>query len=92
MMFKRCQMGAFLLVVSLGWLVSRRAEATAIANSTLSLSNLQIISPVGTSVIFLDTWTAEAFAEAQNNLGELDSQFDSSLGGGCDCERRSDVC
>lgn len=71
---------AFLLFAALGLLTPRCVYATAIANSTISFSNLQITPATGT-IIFLDDWTAEAFAQAQNSLGQLVSQFNSSTGG-----------
>ena len=71
---------AFLLFAALGLLTPRCVYATAIANSTISFSNLQIAPSAGT-VIFFDDWSAEAFAQAQNSLGGSASQFDSSSGG-----------
>ena len=71
---------ALLLFAALGLLTPRWVYATAIANSTIAFSNLQITPSTGT-IIFLYDWTAEAFAQAQNSLGQLAQQFDSSFGG-----------
>jgi hypothetical protein len=50
--------------------IPHSAKATAIANSHISFSNLKIVPAAG-EVVFLDVWTADAFARAQNSLGEL---------------------
>jgi hypothetical protein len=50
------------------------ANATAIANSSLQLETLAITSSSG-SILFAPT--AQSFAQAQNSLGELVSNFDS---------------
>jgi hypothetical protein len=71
---------ALLILTVVGLLTPHAVYATAIANSAISFSNLQIVPASGT-VVFLDFWTAEAFAQAQNSLGELDQQFSSSFGG-----------
>ena len=71
---------AVLLFAAFGLLTPRCVHATAIANSAISFSNLQIAPSTGT-ILFLDDWSAEAFAQAQNSLGELNNQFDSSIGG-----------
>jgi hypothetical protein len=55
--------------------------ATAIANSNLSAFNLQVTPQAGTAELTFD-WELEAFAEAQNSLGEFDQDFDFSFFGG----------
>src|SRR5271169_1678489 len=54
--------------------VAPRANATAIANSSLQLASLTI-TPASGSIMFSPT--AQSFAQAQNSLGELVSNFDS---------------
>jgi hypothetical protein len=66
--------------VGLFFSIANTVYATAIASSDISFFNLQITPSTGT-VQFLDDWTAEAFAQAQNSLGELATQFDSKSGG-----------
>lgn len=69
-------------VFSAGLLVvSANIQATAIANSTLSFSDLTITPDFGTVELLID-WEIEAFAEAKNSLGEIGHGFDSSLFGG----------
>jgi hypothetical protein len=51
-----------------------RLDATAIANSSLQLQSLTI-TPASGSIMFSPT--AQSFAQAQNSLGELVSNFDS---------------
>jgi hypothetical protein len=77
---KRSLRLALLISAAIGTLTPGSVHATAIANSQISFSNLQIVPASGT-VVFLDVWTAEAFAQAQNSLGQLVSQFNSSTGG-----------
>jgi hypothetical protein len=55
-------------------LVPRPVAATAIANSTLSFSNLSIVSASGTLTLD-DVWLLQAFASANNSRGESDAQF-----------------
>lgn len=51
-----------------------QAGATAIASSTLVFNNLAIMPATGT--ISLDgVWVLEAFAHADNSLGDIDEQF-----------------
>jgi hypothetical protein len=66
-----------LVFIALGLLTPPNLHATAIAFSEIFFSNLQIIHPAGTDLVFLNTWTAEAFAAATNST----SQFNSSVGG-----------
>lgn len=56
-------------------------SATAVAQSELHFFNVQITPVAGTLEFLGPPWTAEAFAQAQNSLGALDAQFDSSVGG-----------
>jgi len=80
-MFRKRSLGlALLLSAAIGILIPGSVNAMAIAASQISFSSLQIIPDSGT-VVYLDSWTAEAFAQAQNSLGELDNQFDFSVGG-----------
>ncbi len=80
-MFRKRSLGlAFFIFTSIGVLRPDSVHATAIANSQISFFNLQIIPTSGT-VVFLDPWTAEAFAQAQNSLGQFAQQFNSSVGG-----------
>jgi hypothetical protein len=68
-----------LLLLGLALSVPHRVEATAITDSELAFSNLQILPAAGT--IQFGTWTAQAFAQANNSLGELQADFQSSVGG-----------
>jgi len=80
-MFRKVSSGLALLIsAAIGILIPGSGHATAIATSQISFSSLQIIPDSGT-VVYLDSWTAEAFAQAQNSLGQLVNQFDSSTGG-----------
>ena len=64
------------IIVGCGFISNcAQAQATAIAFSNLSATNLQV-SPASGAVVFTDTFTAEAFAQGQNSLGELVNQFD----------------
>jgi hypothetical protein len=51
-------------------------QASVIVNSTLNLTQLQIL-PASGSVLFLSPFTAAAFVNAQDSLGNADSNFDS---------------
>ena len=51
------------------------AHAGVIANAQISLKQLQIVPSAGT-LTFMEPWMAEAFAQGQNSLGELDQNFD----------------
>lgn len=65
-----------LLVLALpGLLVPRWANATAIADSTLDFSNLMVVPATG-SLTLDGPWLLQAFASANNSLGESDAQFD----------------
>jgi len=87
-MFRKRSLGlAVFFSVAIGILIAGSVHATAIATSQISFSNLQIVPASGT-VVFLDQWTAEAFAQAQNSLGELVNQSDSSTGGRRDSQCR----
>jgi hypothetical protein len=55
-------------------------QANVIVNSTLNLTQLQIL-PASGSVQFLSPLTAAAFVNAQDSLGNADSNFDSQDGG-----------
>ena len=71
---------ASLAVGALLALLSQPAHTLAIADSTISAISIEITPSSGTAQ-FLLPWEAEAYAEARNSLGELDSVFDTSSGG-----------
>ena len=71
---------ALLLSASLLLCIPGVGYADAVALNTISFSNLQIIASTGT-VQFQGAWNSQAFAQAQNSLGGLDSQFVSNTGG-----------
>jgi len=77
---KSFRLFAFLLLSTLFFSAPRIVYATAIAFSDIAFFNLQITPSVG-SIQFLDLWTAEAFAQASNSLGQRDQAFDFSVGG-----------
>jgi hypothetical protein len=58
----------------------QHAAASIITSSSITFSNFQITPSVGT-VQFLGPWTAEAFAQSSNSLGELDALFDTTDAG-----------
>jgi hypothetical protein len=73
--------GGLLAVVVAGVIVlaaSHPAQATAIATSDITAFNLTLAPDSG--AIAFDVFIADAFAQAQNSLGELDQQFDSQFG------------
>src|SRR6266849_5882248 len=66
--------------VGLSFLVDcRPAQATGLALSDISASNLSV-TPAAGSIAFDSTFIAQAFAQAQNSLGQLDSRFDGGVG------------
>jgi len=69
-----------LLLLGLFLSASHSTYADALVISTLNFGNLQIM-PTSGSVQFGGSWEAGAFAQASNSLGELDVNFDSSIGG-----------
>jgi hypothetical protein len=72
---------ASLLFASLFFCIPRVVYADSIAISNISFSNLLITASTG-NVQFQGAWTSQAFAQAQNSLGELDSKFSSNTGVG----------
>jgi hypothetical protein len=66
----------WIVLINGALLAPSHALATAIANSGIVFSNLQI-TPASGTVSFLDPWQLEAFAEAQNSLGQFDQEFNS---------------
>ena len=68
----------FLLATSMLWVVP--LQASSVARSSISISDLTI-TPSSGSVVFMNPWTAEAFDQAQNSLGDNQSQFNTSVGG-----------
>ena len=62
------------VVMLLALIVAPPASATAIANTSIQLSSLSI-TPASGSIMFSPT--AQSFAQAQNSLGELVSNFNS---------------
>lgn len=71
MLFKRFPVAVTFLIFALTG-IPQSAWATAIANSALAFSNLQI-SPVSGTLLF--PWELSTFSEARNSLGELDQDF-----------------
>jgi hypothetical protein len=69
-----------LLCASLLLCIPEVGYADAVALTSISFSNLQILPSTGT-VQFQDVWSSQAFAQAQNSNGEVDSQFTPSTGG-----------
>src|SRR5713226_3678636 len=57
----------------------RQARATGLALSDITASDL-IVTPAAGSIAFDSTFLAQAFAQAQNSLGQLDSRFDVGVG------------
>ena len=72
--------GSMVLILAAATLISPPLCAEAIASASVQVSNLTMTSSSGT-LVFLDPWTVQAFAQAQNSLGGNNSQFNSSLGG-----------
>jgi hypothetical protein len=64
-----------------GLLLSAKVSATAIAESSISFSHLQIL-PTSGSVQILSPWAVESFAQAQNSLGEFDDDDQIASPGG----------
>ena len=79
MTVKRFGIAVGLVVCGLCFWVPQNAHAVALAESSISFTNLQITSrdPAGTVELFSD-WYMEAYAEARNSLGGLSQQFNSS--------------
>lgn len=77
MTLRRSQSLSVLLFSGLSLLIARHAYATAISAANITFS-LHITSDPETSVVFSNNWTAEAFAQANNSLGEADAGFDTS--------------
>jgi hypothetical protein len=59
--------------------IPEAADASSIASSTISFSNPQITS-AGGMVVLQGPWTSQAYANAQNSLGEINNEFTSSTG------------
>jgi hypothetical protein len=57
----------------------RPAQATGLALSDISASNL-VVTPSAGSIEFDSTFITQVFAQAQNSLGQLDSRFDGGVG------------
>lgn len=55
-------------------------RATAISTGSIQVSDFMMTSSGGT-LVFLGPWTAQAFVQVQNSLGENQAQFNSSTGG-----------
>jgi len=80
MTVKRFGIAVWLLVCGFCFWVPQNAQAVALAESSISFTNLHITSidpqtgkPVGT--VELLPWYMEAYAEARNSLGELKQDF-----------------
>ncbi|HKA45044.1 MAG TPA: hypothetical protein VKF40_23880 [Burkholderiales bacterium] len=56
-----------------------QAEATAIAHGDLDFKNLAITTGTGTTFSLDGPWTLEAFAHADNSLGQVDDQFNTDI-------------
>ena len=80
MQSSRIYVAPLLLLLTVLVLVVSPLQASSVATSTISISNLTI-TPSSGSVVFMVPWTAEAFDQAQNSLGDNQSQFNTSLGG-----------
>ena len=80
MRLKTYRASALLLLAGLLFSTPPSVYALAIANSEIAFSNLQITPSAGT-VQFLDPWTAQAFAQASNSLGQREQSFNASVGG-----------
>jgi hypothetical protein len=70
-----------IVLAAVGPLFPSVAAATAIANSMLNFRNLSIVPAVG-AVTLADVWLLQAFAAANNSLGESDAQFNFALSPG----------
>lgn len=70
----------FVFLLALSWGAAPLLHATAIATGSISVTNLTI-TPASGTVTYGKSWTAQAFAQAQNSLCGCDSQFNSSVGG-----------
>ncbi|MDQ2694653.1 MAG: PEP-CTERM sorting domain-containing protein [Pseudomonadota bacterium] len=66
---------AALPLVAASAFLAKDAAATAIANSSIAFGNLAI-TPASGFVQLPEPWTLQAFAQANNSLGENDSDFD----------------
>ncbi len=79
-MFRKISLGlALLLFTSIHVLRPDSVHATAMANSEIFFSNFQIVPAAG-FFVFLGPSIVEAFAEAQNSLGQRDQEFNPSAG------------
>jgi hypothetical protein len=83
MTIKRVRTVALLLGIGLFLATSCGVGASplvSIAESEAAFSHLRI-SPAAGVVQYLGLWTAQTFAQASNSLGELQADFQSSVGG-----------
>ena len=71
---------SLVFILAASTLISPPLYADSTSTSSIQVSNFTMTSSSGT-IVFLDLWTAEAFAQAQNSLGGNNSQYNSSLGG-----------
>lgn len=73
---------ALLLCAGLVMGIPDAAYADSMGASSISFSNLQFALPTGSagSIMWQGSWTSQAYADAQNSLGQLDSAFTSNLG------------
>jgi hypothetical protein len=90
MRFKPSHALALLLLTSLFLYAPHTVDATAIATSSIAFNNLEV-SPASGTLVFIqdfdvdgepDPWTLQAFAQAQNSLGESAQIFHEILGPG----------
>jgi hypothetical protein len=82
---RRSQRGKWLFIAStllvcagLLWGVPDALYADSMGSSSISFSDLEITAAGGT--VSFGTWSSQAFAQAQNSLGGLDSDFTSNSG------------
>jgi hypothetical protein len=68
------------LLLALSAVLAPPSHATAIATGSIQVTNFTV-TPASGTVVFGGPWTAQAFAQAQNSLGENVAQFNSSTSG-----------
>lgn len=71
---------SLLLILIFPAVLAPQLAATVIVSTDIHASNIGI-TPSSGMVVFQQPWTAEAYAQAQNSLGEFDAHFDTSIGG-----------
>src|ERR1035438_3876714 len=71
---------SFFLMLALSVVLAPPLAATVIVSTDIHASNIGI-TPSSGMVVFQTKWTAQAYAQAQNSLGQFDAHFDTSVGG-----------